>query len=177
MPIRTTTTTVGPTTAVSNVHGPPAGIRPGTLVCNNTCSAVRIDQDLAPWSCHDYLTIASWGEHYLSLRISNEWWDKCEKYPHLYESLSRFRASAFSTWGVPHQSVDGHPVYSAWTGDDSHSTCINVDTRLVDQCVVCLLKQQPSYVQLRARRHVSNAEKRHRKKHKAELGTCYAPAT
>lgn len=30
-----------------------------------------------PWTCHDYMTIALWDEHYISLKILNEKWDEC----------------------------------------------------------------------------------------------------
>lgn len=97
------------------------------------------------WTCHDYLTIVSFGEHWVSLKLSNAWFDRkeeCEVSSALEDLLYDLGDENVSTVFQPTQVPQ----------------CYNVDLRQTTDCIACTLLAHAS--QTRRRRHKSTSQRK-----------------
>lgn len=119
------------------------------------------------------MVISAWGEHYVSLFLANAFWEKCKSAaPHFTATVDQLVAYARDLRGVPAHNVDGAASYQV-THQQPDTTCVNVDLRRIDGCLVCELQSHPRYSKLipgvdmpRVRRSASS-------RHKTLLRTCH----
>lgn len=133
----------------------------------------QIDRAPRLITCFDHMVITLWGEHYAAIRKINHLLDACKRggIGRIFEQLFD---NAQSTFGVSHKDVDAFTSFQAWLPDTSLDECINVDLNKVDALTAQAIRDGAvSTSNLRHIRHVSSADKRARRKHRVELGTCH----
>lgn len=140
-------------------------------ICPNVACRPLLE---VPWSCYDYLTIASWGEDFVSLKILDGFWDKCNS-SHFVGTIRGLH----TLWEYDRESNTGYYSVSDFerfkvvhAKDDK--SCFTVNLRKVDQCLGCVLREHSTPVHVRTARHTRSEKRRRKLMHRA-LESCHVP--
>lgn len=126
----------------------------------HTCGRIDLSSCALTWTCHDYLTIVSFGEHWVSLKLANDWYDRkgeCNISSALEDLLYDI----------------GNPEVASVFKPTQTPACWNIDLRKATDCVSCTLLKYAS--QARRRRHKkTSSRKAERKKAIEAMPICRA---
>lgn len=106
---------------------------------HDTCDRLDLATCDMGWTCHDYLTIASFGEHWVSLKLANDWQDRiveCNITSALEDLL---------------YDLDSSLIVQSVFKPTQTEKCWNIDLRLTSKCIACTLLRYAS--QARVLRH------------------------